>query len=173
MTTKQEVAGKFVLNPQDIMAFSGSFAVADKNKDGSLDFTEFSQLFGTKGITDQNELKLWFDCFDADHSGKISAKEFISTLTVIGRGTQQQKLAFLFDLFDADKSGALTNEEIQNIIAYIKRVVTDFGEGILVANKIEAKDLDANKDGKITKDEFIAYGLKKPNIANALNWKAK
>jgi Ca2+-binding EF-hand superfamily protein len=51
MAAKQEVAGKFVLNPQDILAFSGSFAVADKNKDGSLDFAEFVQLFSTKGIT--------------------------------------------------------------------------------------------------------------------------
>jgi len=95
----------------------------------------------------------------------------VSTLTVIGKGTQQQKLAFLFDLFDVDKSGSLTHAEITHIIAYIKRVVTDFGEGAVAANKIDIKDLDENKDGKISKDEFIAYGLKKPNIANALNWK--
>jgi hypothetical protein len=51
MAEKQAVAGKFVLSPQDILALNGSFAVADKNKDGSLDFQEFVQLFSTKGIT--------------------------------------------------------------------------------------------------------------------------
>jgi len=171
MATKQTVAVKFSLNPQDILALNGSFAVADTNKDGSLDYPEFEKLFISKGITDKDELKLWFNCFDTDRSGKISAREFVSTLTVIGKGTQQQKLAFLFELFDADKSGSLTHAEIGSIIAYIKRVVTDFGEGKAVADKINISDLDENKDGKISKDEFVAYGLKKPNIANALNWK--
>jgi len=74
MAHKQEVVGKFSLNPQDILALNGSFAAADKNKDGQLDFSEFEKLFTSKGITDPQELKLWFDSFDTDHSGKISAK---------------------------------------------------------------------------------------------------
>lgn len=51
MATKQTIAPKFSLSPQDILALNGSFAVADKNKDGSLDFGEFEKLFSSKGIT--------------------------------------------------------------------------------------------------------------------------
>eukprot|EP00026_Physarum_polycephalum_P019579 Phypoly_transcript_21658.p1 GENE.Phypoly_transcript_21658~~Phypoly_transcript_21658.p1 ORF type:complete len:174 (+),score=29.87 Phypoly_transcript_21658:84-605(+) len=171
MATKQTLAPKFSFSPQELLALNGQFAVADKNKDGSLDFPEFEKLFSSK-VPDAQELKLWFESFDADKSGKISGKEFFSTLAVIGKGSLQDKLSFLFDLFDTDKSGSLTHAEITHVIAYIKRVVLDVHhEGKGAAEGLDISDLDANKDGKITKDEFIAYGLKKPAITAALTLK--
>lgn len=103
----------------------------------------------------------------------------------------------MFDVYDADKSGTLAQGEVSAILSHIQSVVTNIhGDGTsllllspnlfpsffllllimifitanlakLLTDEIKV-GLDANKDGKISKDEFVAFALKKPSLVKAL-----
>jgi Ca2+-binding EF-hand superfamily protein len=88
---------------------------------------------------------------DADKDGKLTRAELVAMKLEHGgwhgkgpgdrhHKDPAEKAAFMIDKFDADKDGSISQAEV---------------EGSRFADKFA--DADANKDGKVTRDELVAY----------------
>ncbi|XP_078492217.1 neuronal calcium sensor 1-like [Ciona intestinalis] len=116
-----------------------------------------------------------FNVFDSDKDGFITFKEFISALSVTSRGNLDEKLDWAFNLYDLDHDGFITREEMLNIVDAIYSMVgnaMDLPEDENTPEKRVNKifcQMDQNKDGKLTKDEFREGSKCDPYIVKALS----
>ncbi|XP_019643494.1 PREDICTED: neuronal calcium sensor 1-like isoform X8 [Branchiostoma belcheri] len=118
-----------------------------------------------------------FNVFDINKDGYITFKEFICALSITSRGTLDEKLDWAFNLYDLDNDGYITKQEMLNIVEAIYAMVE---KGTMLelppdedtpekrVNKIFAQ-MDKNKDGKLTKEEFREGSKCDPWIVQALS----
>ncbi|XP_035684089.1 neuronal calcium sensor 1-like isoform X6 [Branchiostoma floridae] len=118
-----------------------------------------------------------FNVFDTNKDGYITFKEFICALSITSRGTLDEKLDWAFNLYDLDNDGYITKSEMLNIVEAIYAMVE---KGTMLelppdedtpekrVNKIFAQ-MDKNKDGKLTKEEFREGSKCDPWIVQALS----
>ena len=138
-------------DPRGILAFE--FDRIDRNRDGWLSRAELHQGLLSSGW-DQDEVCGLFEQIDVDMDGQITKDEYISHRSKSAskaRGARDPTgfLAFEFDRIDKNKDGALSFSELH--------------QGLLSAgwgqdDVCRLFDLmDADGDGRVTKDEFIAF----------------
>lgn len=148
------------------------FKALDTDKSGELDFEEFRHLFAThmKGTTPE-QMRGLFDFMDTDKSNTVSFKELSTALALLSTGTTEEKLDFLFGSFDTDNSGALTGDEITTLVNQMKSIGASMGRD---ADKMDSfingllSKLDKDKDGEITREEWISAGLATPSVITLL-----
>ena len=172
---KEEVdalAGRTDFSVENLQDLYKCFQALDADHSGELDRKEFRKLWMTK-FTQKNmhvpstQIDRYFDAFDTDGSGTISFAEFATALSILGPGTKKAKLEYLFDIYDEDKNGVLTSSEIDKIlhqmytVSYMLNRATEKDSKFIRA--IVAK-LDVNKDGEISRDEWITVGCKTPSL---------
>ncbi|XP_040576673.1 hippocalcin-like protein 1 [Lepeophtheirus salmonis] len=97
-----------------------------------------------------------FHLFDSDKDNRLSFEEFTIATSVSESAGPLEKLQWLFDnVYDKDHSGSLTRSELEEILANIlKQEHIRSDKGTELINDI-FRELDENKDGLITKQEFI------------------
>ena len=83
--------------------------------------------------------------------------EFMTTISVVLRGTEVQKMIWVFHLFDENDDGTIEMEEIEHILAGCDKRL-DSNEVAKLFN-----DMDINNDGRIDISEFTA-GCRRNNI---------
>jgi len=167
-----ELAKNTSFSKNEIEDLFKEFKEMDTDHSGELDPQEFKALFKThlKGTSDAQMQKL-FQSFDSDGSGTISFQELALALSVVGKGSIQEKLEFLFNIYDADSSGTLTSDEIRVIVKEMKNVAVTLGRNEAnAASFIEAliSKLDPDKDGVISKADWIEIGAKTPSLLTLL-----
>ena len=77
-------------------------------------------------------------------------------------GSPKEKLEYAFDLYDADKNGFLDRYEIEKIVGKILQTISQdkrekmdlLSRAHTLTNECLAM-LDASKDNKISRDEFV------------------
>nr|KJB54473.1 hypothetical protein B456_009G045600 [Gossypium raimondii] len=85
-----------------------------------------------------------FDLFDEKRNGVIEFEEFVHALNVFHPcAPLEDKIDFAFRLYDLRQTGFIEREEV-------KQMTFD--------------DADADKDGKINKEEWKAFVLRNPNL---------
>jgi len=108
-------------------------------------------------ISDDMALRI-FQMFDLSGNGKINANEIITVLAIFSDGDDKSKAELLFDVWDYDGDGIITRKEMRE--AYKK-----MNKGQAIAGSVPAARVftsaffnicDQNKDGKVTKEEFLA-----------------
>ena len=90
--------------------------------------------------------------------------QLATSLSVVGKGSTDDKLAFTFDLYDSDKSGFLDRKEAEAVLNQMKRVAATLGRQAddFIVGMLDKLDVD--KDGKITREEWMTIGAKTPSL---------
>ena len=126
------------------------FMAIDKNADGRLSRRELIQAYNSIFGSSVEVSKLVDDIIlniDINKSGSISYTEFLIALMDKKRLLSKDNLKQAFEMFDKDKSGYIDIEEVKSTLGVGKNFSEDIWKFII-------DEIDQNKDGKISFDEF-------------------
>jgi calmodulin len=142
---------------EDMQGYREAFQLYDKDKDGKISARELKRVFHALGIR-LSEIEIRRICT----RGYISFDEFVSAISCqkeMGRddkpvlkktNSSQKVLHDTFAVFDTNKDGLITIREIQEVMR--KLGIELLSEEDL---KVLFEDVDKNRDGKITYEEFV------------------
>ncbi|CAE6522581.1 unnamed protein product [Rhizoctonia solani] len=144
---------------------------------GQLDKHEFSRIykqffpFGDPG----QFADYVFNVFDNDKNGTIDFKEFIGALSVTSRGRLDEKLKWAFQLYDIDGDGFITYDEMLQIVRSIYKMTGQMvklpADEDTPEKRVDKifKNMDRDKDARLTYDEFVEGSKQDPTIVQALS----
>ncbi|XP_024021834.1 calcineurin B-like protein 10 isoform X1 [Morus notabilis] len=108
-----------------------------------------------------------FDLFDEKKNGVIEFDEFVHSLSVFHPyAPLEEKIDFAFRLYDLRQTGFIEREEVkQMVIAIMMECDVKLSDDLLEAiiDKTFA-DADADKDGRINKEEWKAFAVQHPTL---------
>ncbi|ELP86552.1 calmodulin-4, putative [Entamoeba invadens IP1] len=96
-------------------------------------------------------------CTDTKDNGKMDhdqLKEFFETVELTKQEKSKEFATILFGWLDQNKDGYLEGREITRLQGFYTKSTPKEGE------KDVLKLMDSDKDGKISKDEFVTYFVK-------------
>lgn len=138
---------KIGLSDHDIKIFQNAFNDMDLKGDGKINMAEFLVAINMEETPLTKEVFLEIDRSD---DNEINFREFVLNTWVYCVKGKTHIAEFAFDMFDTDNSQELDIDEIERLVHMI------YGyKGDLVHLKNLCTKFDKNKDGKVTKAEFI------------------
>jgi len=142
---------------------------------GVINKTEFKDVMKQMGVVDAFLQELIFNVFDDNKDGSINFQEFVCALSVMTRGSPDEKLEFAFSMYDLDGNGFISKDEMARIMdSFYKLVgplVTFSGKKYESPQQLVDEffdQMDFNKDGQISMEEYKNGALKNPDIIQGL-----
>ncbi|KAE9462165.1 hypothetical protein RHSIM_Rhsim13G0208700 [Rhododendron simsii] len=154
------------LSEEEIMGLKQMFKGMDTDNSGTITLEELKQGLAKQGTKlSEYEVKQLMEAADADGNGTIDYDEFITATMHLNRMDREEHLYTAFQYFDKDNSGYITIEELQ-------QALREFGmnDGRDIQEIIS--EVDADNDGRIDYDEFVAM-MRKGNPEAAQNPKKR
>ncbi|KAF3791959.1 Calcium-dependent protein kinase 17 [Nymphaea thermarum] len=138
------------LSEEEIMGLKEMFKSMDTDNSGTITFEELKQGLAKQGTKlSEMEVKQLLEAADSDGNGTIDYDEFITATMHLNRMDKEDHLYTAFQYFDKDNSGYITTEELeQALIEYGMHDGRDIKDIIA--------EVDADNDGRINYDEFVA-----------------
>jgi Ca2+-binding EF-hand superfamily protein len=135
-----------------------------------LQFVHFFKALIHFECSDTDEEKFCeyvFQAFDTDRNGCIDFAEFLIAFWVRCNGTLREKLSWLFDVYDTDRSGFISMWEMARVLKLVFSFKNVQGDVVLKTKEI-FNEIDRNKDGKLSRCEFIAGCTQNEKLRNLL-----
>ncbi|KAK2587144.1 hypothetical protein KPH14_002902 [Odynerus spinipes] len=100
-----------------------------------------------------------FNTFDKDKDGIVTFGDLLLGIATIVKGSMDEKLAWIFRFYDLNDDGCISKHELTMTISAIYEMVNNDGIAWSMVNRhvdriFEKMDID--KDGVISREEFIA-----------------
>ncbi|KAJ4837982.1 Calcineurin B-like protein 9 [Turnera subulata] len=122
-------------------------------KDGLIHKEELQFALFNSRVGENLFLDRVFDLFDEKKNGVIEFDEFIHALSVFHpHAPMDQKIDFAFRLYDLRQTGFIEREEVRQMVVAILSESDTFA------------DADADKDGRINKEEWKAFVVRHPTL---------
>ncbi|XP_011641475.1 Kv channel-interacting protein 2-like [Pogonomyrmex barbatus] len=103
--------------------------------------------------------QILFNSFDRDGDGIVSFSDLLEAMTTIINGNMDQKLSWIFGFYDLNGDGCITRQEMLITVSAIYEMVQDAQAIQSVVNRQVDRffeKMDANKDGVVSKEEFMS-----------------
>ena len=119
--------------------------------------------------------KALFRVFDEDNSGTLTFFEWFQATNVKNMTTPEEKLNWIFTAFDADCGGSIDVDEIRDIVLWMFRFAGIEEDPDLIASCVidVRATIDVDRDGDISKEEFIKNAMNSQFIADILKERKK
>ncbi|KAL3580217.1 hypothetical protein D5086_018052 [Populus alba] len=145
---------------EEIMGLKEMFKGMDTDNSGTITLEELKQGLAKQGTKlSEYEVKQLMEAADADGNGIIDYDEFITATMHMNRMDREEHLYTAFQHFDKDNSGYITTEELE-------QALREFGMHDGRDIKEIISEVDADNDGRINYDEFVAMMRKGNPEAN-------
>ncbi|CAF1455877.1 unnamed protein product [Rotaria sordida] len=109
---------------------------------------------------------MMFDIYDQNHDGELDFDEFIYALSAITGANRLYTIETLFKFFDIYNQGYITQKEFNSrkklAAQFLGQYKPDMKDNLLYEKAFNTMDID--KDGRISKEEFIQWYLKDHSI---------
>ncbi|XP_073295395.1 calcium-dependent protein kinase 10 [Primulina huaijiensis] len=139
------------LSVEEVEVMRDMFALMDTDRDGKVSYEELKA--GLRKVGSQlaePEIKLLMDVADVDGNGVLDYGEFVAVTIHLQRMENDEHFRRAFMFFDRDGSGYIELHELREAL------VDESGDAdIDVCNDI-MREVDTDKDGQISYDEFVA-----------------
>ncbi|XP_059443764.1 calcium-dependent protein kinase 10-like isoform X1 [Corylus avellana] len=139
------------LSLEEVEVIRDMFALMDTDKDGKVTYEELRA--GLRKVGSQlaePEIKMLMEVADVDGNGVLDYGEFVAVTIHLQRMENEDHFRRAFMFFDKDGSGYIESNELREGLA------DDSGEADTdVLNDI-MREVDTDKDGRISYEEFVA-----------------
>ncbi|KAK7287517.1 hypothetical protein RIF29_00798 [Crotalaria pallida] len=138
------------LSEEEIMGLKEMFKGMDTDNSGTITIEELKQGLAKQGTKlSEQEVKQLMEAADADGNGTIDYDEFITATMHMNRMNREEHLYTAFQYFDKDNSGFITTEELEQALHEF-----NMHDGRDIKEILQ--EVDADNDGRINYDEFVA-----------------
>ncbi|PKA50602.1 Calcium-dependent protein kinase 13 [Apostasia shenzhenica] len=139
------------LSNDEVEDMKEKFKMMDTDNDGIVSYEELKNglaQFGTLLV--ESEVQMLIEAVDTNGKGKLDYGEFVAISLHLQKMANDEHLRRAFSYFDKDGNGYIEAEELREALA--EDGATDSTD---VANDI-LQEVDTDKDGRISYDEFVA-----------------
>ena len=114
-----------------------------------------------------------FKTYDSNGDGFVDFQEFITALSLTKRGSLMKRLYWIFNIYDVDNNGYITRGEYLQVLKSICKMGPCIpGVGRMSPQKrVDQifKQMDRNKDGYLSLNEFVEGVRRNPELEVLLN----
>ena len=116
-----------------------------------------------------------FRVYDTNNDGVVDFTEFMVIYHVMSEGTPEEVLTKIFRVFDVNSDGIISMSEMKKLIKDMYGLLKSEDPSV-AAKDIIAKtafaEMDKNRDGEVTTDEFVSTCIGQAEITQLLTLKA-
>ncbi|GER52500.1 calcium-dependent protein kinase [Striga asiatica] len=139
------------LSVEEVAGIKEGFQLMDTSNKGKIDINEFRVGLHKLGYQiPESDLQALMEAGDVDKDGYLDCGEFVAISVHLKKMGNDEHLKKAFDFFDKNKSGYIEIEELRDAFADEAEETSEE-----VINAI-IQDVDTDKDGRISYDEFAA-----------------